>query len=116
MRIVTVTNQKGGVGKTTLVCHLALAGVERGLRTLVVDLDTQGNASTMLARDAAVAQPAGRRRGALRGGADRADGHRRAASTCCTVTSGSTRSTSGSASRTRPACATACGRCPTTWW
>ena len=50
MRIVTVTNQKGGVGKTTLVCHLALAGVERGLRTLVVDLDTQGNASTMLAR------------------------------------------------------------------
>lgn len=60
MRIVTVTNQKGGVGKTTLVCHLALAGVERGLRTLVVDLDTQGNASTMLARDAAVArQPGG---------------------------------------------------------
>ena len=59
MRIVTVTNQKGGVGKTTLVCHLALAGVERGLRTLVVDLDTQGNASTMLARDAAVAQQPG---------------------------------------------------------
>lgn len=60
MRIVTVTNQKGGVGKTTLVCHLALAGVERGLRTLVVDLDTQGNASTMLARDAALArQPGG---------------------------------------------------------
>src|SRR5688500_18949133 len=59
MRIVTVTNQKGGVGKTTLVCHLALAGVERGLRTLVVDLDTQGNASTMLARDAALAREPG---------------------------------------------------------
>lgn len=59
MRIVTVTNQKGGVGKTTLVCHLALAGVERGLRTLVVDLDTQGNASTMLAGDAAVARRPG---------------------------------------------------------
>ena len=59
MRIVTVTNQTGGVGTTTLVCHLALAGVERGLRTLVVDLDTQGNASTMLARDATVARQAG---------------------------------------------------------
>ena len=59
MRIVTVTNQKGGVGKTTLVCHLALAGVERGLRTLVVDLDTQGNASTMLAGDAGVARQSG---------------------------------------------------------
>ena len=59
MRIVTVTNQKGGVGKTTLVCHLALAGVERGLRTLVIDLDTQGNASTMLARDAALARQSG---------------------------------------------------------
>jgi chromosome partitioning protein len=59
MRIVTVTNQKGGVGKTTLVCHLALAGVERGLRTLVVDLDTQGNASTMLAGDAALARQSG---------------------------------------------------------
>lgn len=59
MRIVTVTNQKGGVGKTTLACHLALAGVESGRRTLLVDLDTQGNASTMLARDAAVAQRSG---------------------------------------------------------
>ena len=110
MRIVTVTNQKGGVGKTTLVCHLALAGVERGLRTLVVDLDTQGNASTMLARDAAVAGQPGAAFSA-RGDAEvscRADPRRRhhahrrgrrrspqAAFTCCTATSTSTRSTSG---------------------
>ncbi len=59
MRIVTVTNQKGGVGKTTLVCHLALAGAERGLRTLVVDLDTQGNASTMLSRDSEISRRPG---------------------------------------------------------
>jgi len=101
MRIVTVTNQKGGVGKTTLVCHLALAGVERGLRTLVVDLDTQGNASTMLARDASVARQTG---GAA---ALFADGP---------IAPSVTRSTSGSASPTRRACATACGRCRTTWW
>ena len=59
MRIVTVTNQKGGVGKTTLACHLALAGVEKGRRTLLVDLDTQGNASTMLARSAEIAHRPG---------------------------------------------------------
>ena len=59
MRIVTVTNQKGGVGKTTLACHLALAGVEKGRRTLLVDLDTQGNASTMLARSAGIAHRPG---------------------------------------------------------
>lgn len=59
MRIVTVTNQKGGVGKTTLACHLALAGVETGRRTLLVDLDTQGNASTMLARSTGIAHVPG---------------------------------------------------------
>ena len=59
MRIVTVTNQKGGVGKTTLACHLALAGVEKERRTLLVDLDTQGNASTMLARSAGIAHVPG---------------------------------------------------------
>lgn len=54
-----MTNQKGGVGKTTLACHLALAGVEKGHRCLLIDLDTQGNASTMLARSAEIAQQAG---------------------------------------------------------
>lgn len=59
MRIVTVTNQKGGVGKTTLACHLALAGAERGMRTLLVDLDTQGNASIVFSRDASIARRPG---------------------------------------------------------
>ena len=59
MRIVTVTNQKGGVGKTTLACHLAMAGVERGLRTLLVDLDTQGSASITLSRDASIPRERG---------------------------------------------------------
>ncbi|HKY91826.1 MAG TPA: AAA family ATPase, partial [Nevskiaceae bacterium] len=43
-----VFNQKGGVGKTTIVCNLAAVAAQRGLRTLVVDLDTQGNATQYL--------------------------------------------------------------------
>ena len=43
-----VFNQKGGVGKTTIVCNLAAIAASRGLRTLVVDLDTQGNATQYL--------------------------------------------------------------------
>ena len=52
MKILTVTNQKGGVGKTALALHLGLAGRERGMRVLVIDLDTQGNASITLAQRA----------------------------------------------------------------
>jgi chromosome partitioning protein len=43
-----VFNQKGGVGKTTIVCNLAAIAASRGLRTLVVDLDTQGNSTQYL--------------------------------------------------------------------
>lgn len=46
-----VFNQKGGVGKTTIVCNLAAIAAARGLRTLVVDLDTQGNATQYLLGD-----------------------------------------------------------------
>ena len=43
-----VFNQKGGVGKTTIVCNLAAIAAARGLRTLVIDLDTQGNSTQYL--------------------------------------------------------------------
>ena len=43
-----VFNQKGGVGKTTIVCNLAAIAAARGLRTLVIDMDTQGNATQYL--------------------------------------------------------------------
>ncbi|OHE80690.1 MAG: hypothetical protein A2X76_01485 [Lysobacterales bacterium GWF1_69_6] len=48
MKTITLTNQKGGVGKTTLVVHLAHYLAEQGYRTLVVDLDPQRNTSTTL--------------------------------------------------------------------
>ena len=47
-----VFNQKGGVGKSTITSNLAAIGAHLGQRTLVVDLDTQGNSSRYLLGDA----------------------------------------------------------------
>ena len=48
-----VFNQKGGVGKSTITCNLAAISASQGLRTLVIDLDSQGNSTRYLLGDTA---------------------------------------------------------------
>ncbi len=57
IRVITIANQKGGVGKTTSSVNLGVALALYGLRTLVIDLDPQGNTSTALGVDHSVGTP-----------------------------------------------------------
>lgn len=56
-RLMTVANQKGGVGKTTTTVNVAAAMALHGLDVLVIDLDPQGNASTALGIEHSVGTP-----------------------------------------------------------
>jgi len=49
-RIIASANQKGGVGKTTTVYHLARAAQQKGLRVLAIDIDPQGSLTSSLAK------------------------------------------------------------------
>jgi len=49
-KIIAIANEKGGTGKTTLTVNLGAALTIRGLKTLILDMDPQGNASYILSR------------------------------------------------------------------
>ena len=48
MKVISITNQKGGVGKTTSSINIAYFIAKQGFRTLIVDFDPQGNATSGL--------------------------------------------------------------------
>ncbi|MEM6654898.1 MAG: ParA family protein [Planctomycetota bacterium] len=56
-RVLCIANQKGGVGKTTTAVNLAAGCSRAGLRTLLVDLDPQCNATSALAREPSPRHP-----------------------------------------------------------
>lgn len=51
MRVISLANQKGGVGKTSTTYHLSRALVKKGYSVLVIDTDPQGNATQLLSRE-----------------------------------------------------------------
>ena len=51
MKVISITNQKGGVGKTTSAINIAYFIAKRGFRTLLIDFDPQGNATSGLGID-----------------------------------------------------------------
>jgi chromosome segregation ATPase len=51
MKVISITNQKGGVGKTTSAINIAYFIAKKGFRTLLVDFDPQGNATSGLGID-----------------------------------------------------------------
>ena len=51
MKTISIICQKGGVGKTTTVVNIASVFSKQGYKTLIIDLDPQGNVSTYLNYD-----------------------------------------------------------------